>query len=167
MNFFSVSAIITFTSLVLAQTLLFNHFYIFGFVNPIVYLLFFVYYRFESNQTLLIGLAFLLGFFVDFISQSGGAHTIASLTVGFLRPILIRYAFGATMDSPQSYFTDSRRINKLIFLVLMVLLHHTFYFTLVYFSWDAFYLILRNTFITSIFSLILMGIALSFYSNKK
>ena len=167
MNFFSISSIVAFFLLALAQTLIFNHLSIFGFINPIIYLLFFVYYRVESNQTLFIGLAFLLGFFVDLFSHSGGAHTIATLTVGFLRPIIIRYAFGVTMDSPQSYFSDSRTINKFSFLVLIVFFHHILYFTLVYFSWDTIHLILKNTLFTSIFSLILMGIALSFYSNKK
>jgi len=81
--------------------------------------------------------------------------------------LIIRYAFGVTMETPLSYFSDTRTPNKLIYLFLLVLLHHSLYFSLVYFSWDALSLILKNTLLTSIFSLILMGIALSFYPNKK
>jgi len=167
MKVFSLVPVFSFVILVLAQVLIFNHLHIFGSINPMFYLLFFFVYRFESNQTALIGFAFLLGFLIDFLSQSGGAHTVATLTIGFIRPLIIRYAFGVTMETPLSYFSDTRTPNKLIYLFLLVLLHHSLYFSLVYFSWDALSLILKNTLLTSIFSLILMGIALSFYPNKK
>ena len=71
------------------------------------------------------------------------------------------------METPQSYFSDSRTLNKLIYLLLLVLLHHSLYFTLVYFNWEALFLIAKNTILTTIFSLILIGITLSFYPNKK
>jgi len=167
MKIISLVPAISFILLVLAQVMVFNHLHIFGEINPMLYLLFFFVYRFESEQTVLIGLAFLLGFLIDFLSQTGGAHTIATLTVGFLRPLIIRYAFGVTIETPQSYFSDSRTLNKLIYLLLLVLLHHSLYFTLVYFSWEALSIIAKNTILTSIFSLILIGITLSFYPNKK
>ena len=167
MNFFSLISIVSFITLVFGQVVLFNHLQVFGSINPILYLLFFIFYRFESNQTLLILLSFLLGFLIDFLSQSGGAHTIASLTIGFLRPLIIRYSFGDTMELPQSYFSDSRTLNKLFFLVLLTVIHHLIYFTLIYFSLDAILLITKNTIFTSFFSLILMVITLNFYPNRK
>ena len=166
MNSFSPISIISFITLVLGQVLIFNHLHIFGSINPIIYLLFFVFYRFESNQTFLILLSFLLGFSVDILSQSGGAHTIASLTIGFLRPLVIKYAFGVTVETPQSYFSDSRTFNKLVFLILLIAIHHLIYFSLVYFSFDSILLIIKNMFLTLLFSLILIGITLSFYPNK-
>ena len=167
MKSFSFVPIISFVFMVLGQVFLFNQMHIFGSINPILYLLFFTLYRFESNQTVLILLSFLLGFLIDFLSQSGGAHTIATLTLGFSRPLIIRYAFGVTMDPPQSYFSDPRTLNKFIYLLFIIILHHTLYFTLVYFSLDAIFLIAKNTLVTSIFSLILMGIILNFYPNRK
>ena len=166
MNSFSPISIISFITLVLGQVLIFNHLHIFGSINPIIYLLFFVFYRFESNQTFLILISFLLGFSVDILSQSGGAHTIASLTIGFLRPLIIKYAFGVTVEKPQSYFSDSRTLNKLVFLILLIAIHHLIYFSLVYFSFDSILLIIKNMFLTLLFSLILIGITLSFYPNK-
>lgn len=160
-------SVISFILLVMSQVMLFNHLHIFGTINPLFYLVFFVFYRFESNQTVLILLSFVLGFLIDFLSQSGGAHTIATLTLGFVRPLIIRYAFGVTLETPQSYFNDSRTLNKMIFLLLLTGIHHTLYFTLVYFSWDAIFLIIKNALFTSLFSLILMSITLGFYPNKK
>lgn len=166
MNSFSLISAISFITLVLGQVLIFNHLHIFGSINPIIYILFFVFYRFESNQTLLILLSFLLGFSVDILSQSGGAHTIASLNIGFLRPLIINYAFGVTVETPQSYFSDSRTLNKLVFLTLLIAIHHLIYFSLVYFSFHSILLIIKNMFLTLLFSLILIGITLSFYPNK-
>ena len=166
MKSFSFVPIISFVFMVLGQVFLFNQMHIFGSINPILYLLFFTLYRFESNQTFLILISFLLGFSVDILSQSGGAHTIASLTIGFLRPLIIKYAFGVTVETPQSYFSDSRTLNKLVFLILLIAIHHLIYFSLVYFSFDSILLIIKNMFLTLLFSLILIGITLSFYPNK-
>ena len=72
MKTISLVPALSFILLVLAQVMVFNHLHIFGKINPMLYLLFFFVYRFESDQTALIGLAFLLGFSVDFLSQTGG-----------------------------------------------------------------------------------------------
>jgi rod shape-determining protein MreD len=167
MKIISPISVVSFLLLLIGQVTIFNHLNLFGSINPMLYLLFFIFYRFESNQTLLIALSFLLGFLIDFLAQTGGAHTIASLTIGFIRPFLIRNAFGVTMETPLSYLHDNRVPNKLVFLVLLVLIHHSIYFTLVYFSWDALFLIVKYTLLTTIFSLILLGIALSFFPSKK
>jgi hypothetical protein len=89
--------------------------FIFGFINPMIYLLFLVVYRFDDDQTLFILLSFVLGFCIDFLSQSGGAHTIASLTIGFVRPLLIKYSFGVTSEAPSTFQNDLRRRNKYLF----------------------------------------------------
>ena len=91
MNSNIITLIISFFIIVLAQVFLFNNMFIFGFINPMIYLLFLVVYRFDDDQTLFILLSFVLGFCIDFLSQSGGAHTLASLTIGFVRPLLIKY----------------------------------------------------------------------------
>lgn len=161
------SYLISLILLVLLQVLLFNHLHLFDAINPMIYLLFFMIYPFENSQTLLIGLSFLLGFLIDFLSQTGGAHTIATLTSGFLRPLIIRNTFGVTIETPQSFFSDIRKLNQSLFIIVLVAIHHFIYFILAYFSWNSLGLILKNTFLTMIFSLILMGVALSFYPRKK
>ena len=83
MNRDLITLLLSFVTLVLIQVILFNNINIFGFINPMIYLLFLVIFRFDSDQTLFILICFILGFCIDFLSQSGGAHTIASLTTGF------------------------------------------------------------------------------------
>ena len=165
MNRSTLTLIFSFVFLVLVQVMVFNNISLFGYVNPMIYLLFLVIYRFDNDQTLLIFLSFILGFCIDFLSQSGGAHMIASLTIGFLRPLIIRYSFGVTSEIPSTFQNDSRIKNKYLFLTIFILIHHLLYFTIVYFSWNAKYLILKNTLLTSVFSLILISLLSRFYKK--
>ena len=165
MNSSSLQLVSMFVLMVLLQVMLFNNLQLFGFINPMVYLFFIIMYRFESDQTLFILLSFILGFSIDFLSQSGGAHSIATLTIGFLRPLLIRNAFGVTAEIPTSFYNDSRTLNKTIFLALVISIHHLLYFSFVFFNWHAIYLILKNTLLASVFSLILIALLSSFYKK--
>ena len=165
MNRDVLTLLFSFIILVLVQVVVFNNMYIFGFINPMIYMLFLVIYRFDSDQTIFILLSFVLGFFIDFLSQSGGAHTIASLTIGYLRPLLIKYSFGVTSDIPSTFQNDSRITNKFLFLGLLIGTHHILYFIIVYFNWSAAYLILKNAILTSVFSLILIALMSRFYKK--
>ena len=165
MNRKSLILITSFITLLFFQIFVFNNMNIFGFINPMVYLVFLVIYNFDSDQTLFILVCFLLGFSTDFFSQSGGAHTIATLTLSFLRPILIRNSYGVRSEIPSSFQADTRKINKYTFLSIIFILHHLIYFSVVFFSWSAIYLILKNTFMTFIFSLILSIMILSLYKK--
>jgi len=156
----------SFVLLILAQVLLFNQINIFGFVNPMLYLLFLVMYPFDKNQTFYIFIGFILGFFIDFLSQTDGAHTIASLTVSYLRPIIMKYSYGLTSEKPKSLLTDPRKTNNFFFLLVFISVHHLIYFAIAYFSADAFLLIIKNSLFTIIFSLILILLISSLYRVK-
>ena len=156
----------SFVFLILAQVLLFNQINIFGSVNPMLYLLFLVMYPIDQNQTFYIFIGFILGFFVDFFSQTGGAHAIASLSVSYLRPIIIKYSYGLTSERPKSILTDPRKTNNFLFLLIFISVHHFIYFAIAYFSADAFLLIIKNSLLTMIFSLILILLISSLYRVK-
>ena len=156
----------SFVLLILAQVLLFNQINIFGFVNPMLYLLFLVMYPFDKNQTFYIFIGFILGFFIDFLSQTDGAHTIASLTVSYLRPIIMKYSYGLTSEKPKSLLTDPRKTNNFFFLLVFISIHHLIYFAIAYFSADAFLIIIKNSLFTIIFSLILILLISSLYRVK-
>ena len=156
----------SFILLILAQVFLFNQINIFGSVNPMLYLLFLVMYPFDKNQTFYIFIGFILGFFIDFLSQTDGAHTIASLTVSYLRPIIMKYSYGLTSEKPKSLLTDPRKTNNFFFLLVFISVHHLIYFAIAYFSADAFLLIIKNSLFTIIFSLILILLISSLYRVK-
>jgi len=167
MNTINLKSLALFVLIVLAQVLIFNQMNLFGFINPMIYLLFLILYRFDQNQTLFIFMGFLTGYMIDIMSQTGGAHAIASLSVSYLRPFIIRNTFGITAELPKSFNSDLRTLNKSIFLVSFVFVHHLIYFFVLYFSWDAILLILKGTFLTTLFSLILILILTSFSRPTK
>jgi len=155
----------TFLALLFFQPFVFNQFQLFGSIYPLVYLLFLVLYPFDQEQALFIVLGFCLGLGIDFLGQTAGAHTVATLTTAFVRPKLIRYAYGSTAEIPARYIDDSRTFNNFLFLVFLITFHHFLYFIMVYFSWDALGLIAKNTFFTSLFSLLLISLISRFYSK--
>ena len=67
---------------------------------------------------------------------------------------------------PVSFQNDNRVLDKYLFLSFIVGLHHFLYFTLVYFNLDAISLIIKNTLLTFIFSLILIFLISIFYSKS-
>ena len=68
-------------------TFLLNNINLFGFLNPNLYILFFVVYRFDGNKTVLIFLGFLMGIILDLLNQGSGAHVIATTTIAFPQAI--------------------------------------------------------------------------------
>ena len=167
MNSYILKTVVFFLSLVVLQVFIFNHINFLGGINPMLYLLFLINFRFDQDQTFFILLGFLLGFSIDLLSQTGGAHTIAALSISFLRPLIIRYSFGVIAETPKSFQSSPKTLNRLVFLFFTISIHHLIYFIFVYFSWDALYLILKNTFLSSIFSLILIILINSLYRTKQ
>lgn len=75
MNSDLIKGIVRFAGLVLLQVLLFNRMNLFGLINPFVYILFLYWYPIRENRSILIGIAFLLGFAIDlFFGHHGHAY---------------------------------------------------------------------------------------------
>ena len=88
MNSDNLISIFQFILLLFLQAFLLNNINFFGFINPNLYLLFIIVYRLDGNPTLLIILGFLLGLFLDLLTQGSGGHTIATLSIAFYDPTL-------------------------------------------------------------------------------
>ncbi len=157
---------ITFFVLIILQFLVFSNIDFFGFINPFVYLLFLVRYRLDGNQSIFILNSFALGFFVDLILGTAGAHTIATLTVAYLRPLIVGFSFGINADVPYAMIKGTRISNQLTYLGLIIFLHALIYYSISYFSWLAFFQIMKNAFLTSVLTFILIWLILGFYKTK-
>ena len=157
---------ITFFVLIILQFLVFSNIGFFGFINPFVYLLFLVRYRLDGNQSIFILNSFALGFFVDLILGTAGAHTIATLTVAYLRPLIVGFSFGINADVPYAMIKGTRISNQLTYLGLIIFLHALIYYSISYFSWLAFFQIMKNAFLTSVLTFILIWLILGFYKTK-
>ncbi len=154
-----------FALLILAQIIVLDNINLFGFLNPIIYILFIITYKFDKNQTIFIFLCFSLGFIIDLLSQTPGANTISCLIVGYLRPFLINFAFKINSDMPKAFINDPNISHRFLYIFSIVLIHQLIYFSIIYFNFNSIYLIIKYTILSSIFSFILLWTLISFYKS--
>jgi rod shape-determining protein MreD len=166
MNRDNIISIFQFLLLLLLQAFLLNNINFFGFINPNLYLLFILVYRLDGNPTLLIILGFVMGLLLDLLTQGSGGHTIATLTIAFIRPFIIRFSFGVNYDVPMGMINGSLLNQRLLYLSLMVVIHHLVLYSVVYFSFENIITILKNTLFTSFFTFILVYISLGLFKEK-
>ena len=162
----NIRSAVVFVVLILLQFLLFSNINFLGVINPFVYILFLVRYRLDANQTMFIFLSFLLGFFVDLILETAGAHTIATLTVAFLRPFIVGFSFGINADIPFAMIKGSKTANQLTYVGLLVFIHALIYNIVQYFSWSSFLTILQNALLTTIATFSIIWLILGFNKPK-
>ena len=167
MNSDNIISIFQFIFLLFLQAFLLNNINLFGFINPNLYLLFIVVFPLNSNSTLLIVLSFLLGLLLDLLTQGSGGHTIASLTIAFLRPYIVKFSFGVNYEIPLGMIQGSLPSQRLLYLTLVIFVHHLVLFSVIYSSFDNIIPIIKNTLFTSFFTFILIYISLGLFKEKK
>lgn len=167
MNSDNLISIFQFILLLFLQAFLLNNINFFGFINPNLYLLFIIVYRLDGNPTLLIILGFLLGLFLDLLTQGSGGHTIATLSIAFLRPYIAKFSFGVNNDIPMGMLKGSLLSQRLLYLSLVIFLHHFILYSVIYFSFDNIITIIKNTLFTSFFTFIMVYFSMGLFKEKK
>ena len=164
---YNIVLIPQFILLLFVQAFLLSNINFFGFINPNLYLLFFLMYRFDGDRTVLIILGFLMGLLLDLLTQGSGGHTIASLTITYLRPYIIRFSFGVNYDVPMGMIRGSLVNQRVAYFLQMILIHHLLLFVVIYFSFDNILTIMKNTFLSAFFTFILVYISLGLFKERK
>ena len=166
MNSDNLISIFQFFLLLLLQAFLLNNINFFGFINPNIYLLYIIVYRLDGNPTLIIILGFIMGILLDLLSQGSGGHTIATLTIAYIRPFIVRFSFGVNYAVPMGMIKGSLLNQRLIYLSMMVVIHHLVLYSVIYFNFENVINILKNTLFTSFFTFILVYISLGLFKEK-
>jgi rod shape-determining protein MreD len=159
--------IVRFTLLVLVQVLVFNKLNFFGFINPMIYILFLYWYPIKENRAAFIGLGFLLGLSVDFFSDTMAIHTAATLTIAYVRPTIMRFVFGVNYEFQSFKLSNTTRVQQFTFLTLLIVVHHLVYFSLEIFSFGNLLLIMKKVLSIGLASLILCLLFGSLFSVNK
>ena len=168
MNNLIFSNSIRFVGLLLFQVLVFNHINLFGFTNPIVYIVWVFLFPFRKNLYLVLVLSFLLGLSVDFFSDSGGINAAATLFIAFIRLPILRIVLNKSDFDYLSFNLRMVSLNKLfVFITILTFIHHSIVFSLSYFSFQNFTSIISNIFLTSVFSIILIILGIILFTKKK
>lgn len=155
-----------FLLLLFLQVLLLNHINFLGYINPYIYVLFIILFPFTGSKPLLIILSFLLGLSVDIFSDSGGVHAAASVFIAYIRPLLLKFAFGISYEYNMVKINKVPLSERVLYITVMVVLHHIILFTLEIFSVSHILLIVTSTLFSSIFSIIIMLCTLLLFSRK-
>lgn len=159
--------IFRFVLLILVQVLIFNNLNFFGYINPMVYILFLYWYPIKEKRALFILLSFLLGLIVDWFSDTMAVHAAATVTIAYLRPMIMRFCFGVNYEFQNFKLTNTTKAQQITFLALLIIIHHLIFFSLEIFSLENSLLILKKVFSISLATLILCLLLSSLFSVNK
>lgn len=165
-NYYFIN-IVRFVLLVLIQVLVFNQLNFFGFINPMVYILFLYWYPIKEKRSVFIGLSFLLGLAIDFFSDTMALHAASTVTIAYLRPAIMRFVFGINLEFQSFRLNNATKAQQIVFLALLIVVHHLVYFTLEIFSLANFLLVLRKTLLIGLATLVLCLLFGSLFSTRK
>lgn len=166
-NTLTINSIVRFIVLVLAQALVFNNINFLGSINPYPYILFVLLYPVNNNRTLFIFLSFMLGLFVDLFSDSGGVNAAACVTIAYIRPAVLKFAFGMIYEHQTIKFSNTEFGNRVIYFSILTFVHHLILFVMEVFNISNIILILQKTLFSGIFTIILCVLISVLFSNKE
>ncbi|WP_299337218.1 rod shape-determining protein MreD [uncultured Psychroserpens sp.] len=167
MNSINFNSIIRFFVLILAQVLIFNNINFLGYVNPYPYILFILLFPVNNNRSLFIFMSFMLGLFVDIFSDSGGVHAAACVTIAFIRPAILKFAFGMVYEHQNIKFNNTEFGNRVIYFSILIAIHHFIMFLLEIFNISNIILVFQKTLFSSTFTLIFCILISILFSNKQ
>ena len=167
MNNRVLKTILSFIGLVLLQVIVCSNINFLGDLNPFVYVIFILLYPVTKNRLLYVFLSFLLGFTIDIFLDSGGMHAAASVVIAYIRPLFLKFSFGAAHDYQSIKFSNTDFSQRIVYFLFLIVIHHFILFSLVLFDQNKIVLIIEQALYSSIFTLIICLLLTSLFSKKE
>lgn len=159
---------ILFIVLILVQVIVLNNVLFWGYINPMLYILFVIIYPFKKDRGLFLLLSFLLGLSIDFFSDSGGINAAATLFIAYIRlPLLKGILRKPEIDYPVFNIHKITFLRLLSFTAVLTFIHHFVLFSLEYLKFNAILTIFSRTILTSFFTIILIIFSLLLMNKNK
>jgi len=124
--------------------------------NPYMYLWFLLILPYQTSVPLQYFLAFLIGSLMDSFEQSGGAHTIACLTLIVLKPMVESALLGFRKPEEDEGLASLSLGPFITTASILVILHHLMLFTMENYGFEHYDQVLIRTFFSSLLSLLLL-----------
>jgi hypothetical protein len=137
---------------------------VFGLITPMVYLYLIIILPFNTPIVLMILYSFIVGFVIDGFYNTGGMHTIPTLLIGLIRPVIL------SMIVPQKGFDLGGSISiytwnifrAAIFIFSLTFIHHFILFSIEAVNLSGVFIIFFRTLLSTLVSMMFMFIFLLF-----
>ena len=163
--------IIRFILFILMQVIILDNILLHQLVTPYLYFLFILWLPFKMNRTMLMILAFTLGFALDSFRHHPGFHTAACVLIAYVRPFLINLLIpqeGAeTSYEEPSFRSLGGLLPYMIYSGVLSLLHNAWLFLLEAWQFGDVWYFFMKTILSTAVSLLLILITELIFSRKQ
>jgi len=167
-----VKNIVRFCVLILFQVYVLDKIRLHQMVTPYIYFIFILWLPFNTNRTVLMLLAFILGMTLDGFRHHPGFHAAACVLMAYVRPFIINLMIpqeGAETNYEEPSFRSmGGMLPYLIYAGLLIMLHNSWLFLLEAWQFaDVWYFFLKTLLSTAIGLMLVLITELLFSRNQK
>jgi len=158
-----------FIILILLQVFVFNYVQWFGFLNPVVYLLFLILLPLNISKSAQYLIAFGTGFIVDAFLRTYGIQSFACILMVFFRPYIILILNGfKPLETGVIPIPGVKEFSWiLVYTLLLVFIHQITVTTLEVFQWAQWWRIIWTSVLNTLFTtFIILCVEYIFYAGK-
>lgn len=167
-----IKNIIRFIILVLVQCFVLNKISLHQMITPYIYFIFILWLPFSINRTVLMLLAFLLGFTIDSFQHQPGFHAAACVLIAYIRPFLLNLLISQENHEMSYEEPTFRSLGGImpysIYTGSLILIHNAWLFFLEAWQFgDTYYFFIKTLLSTMICLLLLLIIEIGFSRKQK
>ncbi len=150
------------------QLSIFNNINFLGYINPQIYIIFIFVFPIKNEKIILLISSFLLGLFIDFLTNDGGIHAFSLVFISYIRLFVLKIISGKSDLDKE--ILNIRKLNfptLITWITILTFIHHFILFLLEQFSFAHFTSLLLKTLLTTLFSVVLIIFGLQLFLNRK
>lgn len=167
LNRYTLINLILIPILLLLQVFVFNNIYFFHKYNPIIYIIWIIFYPYDKSfNYLFLIFSFLLGFGIDCFMDTGGVNAFSSVLISYIRNTVLRYISDLDREMKILNFSDLNFLQLLSYIIIIISIHHLSLFILESFKISMILDVIEDALITSVFSFLFIIIIYAFFKNK-
>jgi|TARA_B110000305_G_scaffold34701_1_gene34380 hypothetical protein len=172
MNTIYINIALRFIVLILAQGLVFNKFDFLGVYDPYISLVFILIFPVKISRISFLIISFFFGLSLDYFSNSLGLNATAFIIIAYLKPSIMNFVFGNFYDPYgvkmiKHYIIESTIYQKILYVFIIIFLHHLIIFSLESFSIDQILIVFKKTIYSSFLSFIFCFSFIYLFKNER
>ena len=172
MNTIYINIALRFVVLILAQGLVFNKFDFLGVYDPYISVVFILIFPVKISRISFLIISFFFGLSLDYFSNSLGLNATAFIIIAYLKPSIMNFVFGNFYDPYgvkmiKHYIIESTIYQKILYVFIIIFLHHLIIFSLESFSIDQILIVFKKTIYSSFLSFIFCFSFIYLFKNER